>query len=423
MIRMPKVRGRSLVRSLIWIAVLAVVIAAGVWAVVRFTTPTLSVTEAVEGPVVQAFYATGTVEPVKEYPIRANLAAILTEVTVDKGDRVTKGQVVARVTDPEMRFRHDQALADLEEKRRLADEKTSPALAEFETRIVGTRELLAIAERERDRVARLIENNAASPTDLDRAMDRVQELRTTIASLEAQRERTRLQLQKDVAVAEAALKIAQWNLDQQNLVSPIDGVVLDRPLAQGTRVAVNDTVMTVADVQPDNLVMRAAVDEEDINFVKIDQLVRMTLYAFPGQAFEGKVERIYDQADQTRRTFEVDVRLSQPMEQLLPGMTGELAFILAERQRAVIIPAQAIQGDSVWIVRSGRLERISPRIGIRSIERAEVLEGLPPGAQVVIDPIGDLEEGRQVRTRRVDPIVAAGLNTPEIEEQPFSPFN
>lgn len=419
---MPTARGRNRFRGILIFAGIAAIIAAGVWGGMRLMRPTLSVTEAVEGPVVQAFYATGNVEPVKEYPIRANLAAILAEVRVDKGDRVTKGQVVGRVNDPEMVFRYEQALADLTEKRRLADEATSPALEEFDARLAGTAELLAIAMRERDRVARLIENNAASPTDLDRALDRVQELRTTIASLKAQRERTRLQLEKDVAVAEAAVKIAQWNLDQQDLVAPIDGVVLDRPIAQGTRVAINDVIMTVADIQPANLVMRAAVDEEDITSVRVGQLVRMTLYAFHGQVFEGTVERIYDQADQARRTFEVDVRLAKPMEALSPGMTGELAFILAERPRAVVIPSQAVQQGVVWVVNDGRLVRVTPRIGIRSIERTEVINGLPPGAQVVIDPVAGLDEGQSVRPRWVDPVVAAGLNTPEIEAQPPAAF-
>jgi multidrug resistance efflux pump len=53
---------------------------------------------------------------------------------------------------------------------------------------------------------------------------------------------------------------AEWNLEQQTLRAPIDGVVLDRPIAIGTRMAINDQIMRIADVTPKNLVMRAAVD-------------------------------------------------------------------------------------------------------------------------------------------------------------------
>ena len=75
-------------------------LAAGAWLVLRITSPLVTVTDAVEGPVVQAFYSTGTIQPVREFPIKSNTAGILTEVKVDKGDRVSKGQSLAIVSDP-----------------------------------------------------------------------------------------------------------------------------------------------------------------------------------------------------------------------------------------------------------------------------------------------------------------------------------
>jgi RND family efflux transporter MFP subunit len=226
-----------------------------------------------------------------------------------------------------------------------------------------------------------------------------------------------------VEVARAAAAIAEWNLDQQTLRAPIDGVVLDRPTSLGTRVAVNDAIMRIADVRPESLVMRAAVDEEDIARVQIDQPVRMSLYAFGGDVLSGQVTRIYDQADPDRRTFEVEVRLNAPDARLAPGMTGELAFILAEKPRALVIPSQALQGDAVYLVRNGTLVRSTPAIGITSVERAEVTAGLDPGERVVITPIGNLQEGQAVRTSYLDPATAAGLNKVEIEEQPFKAFD
>jgi dipeptidyl aminopeptidase/acylaminoacyl peptidase len=89
--------------------------------------------------------------------------------------------------------------------------------------------------------------------------------------------------------------------------------------------------------------------------VKPEQVVRLTLYALPGEVLRGKVMRVYDEADPNRRTFEVDVQLVPPDPRLAPGMTGELAFILASKDRAVVIPSQAVQIGSVWLVRDNRL--------------------------------------------------------------------
>lgn len=405
------------------VALGALLVVAAAWGLIWLAQPAVTVTEVIEGPVVQAFYATGTVEPFKEYPIKANLAGTLTEVLVDKGDTVRRGQVVGRVTDPEMTFKLEQVRAELEEKRKLADEKTSPTLAEIDARISGIEELLQIAQRERDRILSLRRTEAATQTDLDRALDRVQDLTSQLASLKAQRVARKLQLERDLAVAEAAYRIAEWNDQQQQLVSPIDGVVLNRPTSPGTRVAVNDPIMIVADVRPENLVVRAAVDEEDITFVSEGQAVRMTLYAFGSQTFAGTVSRIYDQADETRRTFEVDVRMDEPNARLAPGMTGELAFILQEKPRALIVPSQAVQGEAVWTVENGRMVRQTPQIGIRSVERTEIVSGLAPGTIVVLDAVGDMTPGQRVRTRWIDPHTAAGLNRPPVEQQPFGSFN
>src|SRR5690348_5494849 len=107
-------------------------------------------------------------------------------------------------------------------------------------------------------------------------MDRVKQLWSLGESAKAEKAAKKLELQRQVTVAQAALDIAKWNLDQQNVTSPIDGVVLDRPTSLGTRVAINDHLMQVADVRASNLVMRAQVDEEDVIGVKTAQTVRMT---------------------------------------------------------------------------------------------------------------------------------------------------
>jgi RND family efflux transporter MFP subunit len=226
-----------------------------------------------------------------------------------------------------------------------------------------------------------------------------------------------------VDVARAALGVAKWNVAQQTLVAPIDGVVLDRPIAVRTRVAVNDAIMRIADVRPQNLVMRAAVDEEDVTKVNVGQTVRMTLYSFAGQVLSGKVEKIYDQADAERRTFEVDVKLDEPSDRLAPGMTGELAFVMAEKPSAIVVPAQAVQGGAIWLVRHGRLLKTDAQVGIKSVERVEVLSGLKVGDAVVISSIGSMQDGQSVRTERTDPRVAAGLNKPPPIEQAFKAFS
>jgi len=216
-------------------------------------------------------------------------------------------------------------------------------------------------------------------------------------------------------------------LDQATVRSPIDGTVLDWPISDGTRVAVNDHILQLADVSPGHLVMRAQVDEEDKNRLRPPaagdrQVVKMTLYAYPNEILSGTVDRIYDKADPDRRTYEVDVTFDRPDLRLAAGMTGELNFIVAERQNATIVPTQAVQGGTILIVRDGSLEKPDVVTGLKSIERTEILSGLNRGDEVVISPIMDLEPGQAVSTHWIDPLVAADLNEPKTSNDSFKGF-
>ena len=416
---MSRSRGHRAVR---WVLLTTLILLAGGGAVAayRYSLPTVTVTEVVRAPVVAAFYATGTLSAVREYPVKARVEGTLERLDdgplVDKGSRVTKNQPLMKVVNKERELIASRAAAELEEKRARAEEKTSPVLAEFDARTKGALELLDLANAEQRRVLKGLETRSATQSDLDRAMDRVKQFATESQSLKAQKAAMALRLKADLEVAEAAHRIALWNLDQQVLRSPVDGVVLDRPASPGTHLAINDHVMLVADVRPENLVMRAAVDEEDMTHVHDGQEVRMTLYSFPDRVFTGRVAKVYDKADPERRTFEVDVAPEQPDPRMSAGMTGELAFVIEARDGAAVVPSQALQGKKLYAVRDGKLSGMDAKIGLTSVERVEVLNGLKVGERVVISPVAGLREGQAVRTTFVEPVAAAGLNKPKPKE-------
>jgi HlyD family secretion protein len=399
-----------------------------VWiALLHYFRPTVDATAVIEGPVVEAFYATGTISPQREYSVRSNAAGIV-RVMVDKGTLVTRGQLLAVVENSDLKFAVDQANAELHRKQLLADEQTSPVLAELRSRLQASQEMLQIALNDEKRVTGLLERGATSQTDLDQSMNRVKTVWSDVESYKSQLQARKIDLDKDADVAKAALASAQWELDQATVRSPIDGTVLDWPISDGTRVAINDHILQMADVRPDHLVMRAQVDEEDKNRLRPPvsddpgQVVKMTLYAYPDVILSGTVDKVYDKADPDRRTYEVDVKLDKPDRRLAAGMTGELNFIVAQRQRALIVPTQALQRGSVMVVRNGRVTRPPIVTGLRSIERTEISSGLSQGDVVVISPTLDLADGQGVRVHWIDPLLAADLNAPADAGDAFKGF-
>lgn len=409
---MPTPRPKAFVRTLL-IIFAALSLAAISLLAYHYTRPGVTVTHVVEGPVVQAFYATGTVRPRLEYPISSSVAGLVTQVLVTQGQSVKKDQSLAIVSDPNLQADADKAKANLQTKLNFADPKTSPVLLQFDRQISATEDMLKVAKQTEERFSSLAEKNAASANDRDSAIEHMKKIWGDLESLKAQRSAKLRELQQDVETAQAATRAADEMLDRQTLRSPIDGVVLDQPIAQGTRVEINGHVMQLADVSVQALIVRAAVDEENVAAVEIGQRVKMSLYSFPGRTFDGTVEQRYPKADPARRTFDVDVKFANPDPKLQPGMTGELAFIQQTRDNALIVPAQAVQQNAVWTIRNGRLARATTDIGIRSIERAEITNGMQPGEVVVISPLTGLKEGDRVRiTATLDPKSAADLNRP-----------
>jgi RND family efflux transporter MFP subunit len=416
---------RISLRLLLTVAVIAALGGAAVIAVRAFSLPEVQVTRVTTGPVVQAFYATGTVVPEREYAVHANVAGILLlEPGIDKGVVVRKDQLLARIASDDLEKKLKQAEAELREKKARADEKDSPVLAEFDKRMEAFAEIMAIAQREERRLLTLSETGGAKMIEIERAQDRIATSRSELEAAKAQRAAKLLEVKKDLEMAQGNLEIAQWNARQAEILAPVDGVVLDWPVPNRTRLAINDHVLTLADVRPDKLVMRAAVDEEDKNKLRVGQLVEMTLYSFPNDKdkFTGHVKTIYHKADPQRRTFEVDVAIDRPAtqpaagpnlyDQFSPGMTGELAFIEQAKQEAKILPRQSLQGDAFYLVRNGKLERVAAQAGVKNVTRVEVLGGVEPDALVLLSPIGKMKPGDSVRTQFVDPRAAADLNKP-----------
>ncbi|MDB5358416.1 MAG: efflux transporter, family, subunit protein [Phycisphaerales bacterium] len=407
-----------------WVLIVACVVAAAVAGLSFFwlSRPLVTVTRVVEGPAVESFYATGTVQPVTEHPVRTSNVGIVTKILVDKGDHVTKGQPLAEVFDPQLQFQLDKARAELEHQRRRSDDKTSPVLQEFDSKLEANGVMLDNAKRDEQRFAEASLKGGAAQTDRDKAANHAKELWSAGESLKSQRAAMKLQLDCDLHVAEAAEAAARRNFDLQTLRSPIDGVVLDRPVPIGTRLNVNDHVMQLADVRQENLVMRAAVDEENIAQVQIGQLVHMSLYSFQGLPLKGKVTKIYDKADADRRTFEVDVKVEPPKPErpddpplkLAAGMTGELAFVSRAKDRALIAPAQAFQGGAFYTVHNSRLTKLpDAAVGIRGVEWVELASGAKVGDTIVISPVSDLAEDASVRIMKMEPTAAAALNKPK----------
>ncbi|MBM3784581.1 MAG: efflux RND transporter periplasmic adaptor subunit [Acidobacteria bacterium] len=290
------------------------------------------------------------------------------------GDRVGKGQVLARIHSHEI---HEA---------RSEYQKAKVELARLETQ-------RAFAEKARDRVKRLLDLKAASVEQVELAERDVRNAAAAIESSRAELKRTRLHIEEflDVSVDEpAGHKPGETDHDDDTVPvrAPAAGVVLSRVANTGTVVRPGDELFVISDTG--SVWMLAAVPEADMAKVRVGMEARVSVRAFEDRPFTGRVTRIGDQLDAATRTVQARIALNSSGGALKPEMyaTAEMTVAGAPAGEAVYVPREAVQewnGHSVVFVETsaGAFEPRAVDPGAGAAGLVAIRQGLQPGERVV----------------------------------------
>jgi RND family efflux transporter MFP subunit len=284
----------------------------------------------------------GELRAAREATVRAKMAGSVLEVTVDEGQRVQRGAVIARI-----------------EARPLQD-----ALASSQSSIRSAEQVLQVAEREAERTETLVKGGALADRDLELA-------RNAVAGAQAQ-----------VADARARLASVRQQLDDAVVTAPISGVISDRPVNAGDVVSPGAPLVTIID--PSSMRLEASVQSEALAVLRLQMPVEFEVRGYPGQRFEGRIERISPAADPVTRQVTLFVAIPNVGGQLVSGLFAE-GRVTTESRVALVVPATAVElaGPQPWAVRvrDGKAERVSVTVGIRDDrrERIEIVSGLDDG--------------------------------------------
>jgi RND family efflux transporter MFP subunit len=333
-------------RGLVWsgsvIAGLAVVALGGLYLKYPdfFRPPTVTTAAAIVAPVSEAIYGTGTVEPerwAKVVPIQRRR---LVELCRCEGQAVRAGQILGRQDDAE----EVSALHELE---------------------INNEQL----ERDLDRAEKDRDKSDAAQTEYEQRSTKVEESKSRIS---AQKVR----------------------IDALVLRAPLDGMVLRRDGEVGEIVGPTDVLFWVGPPAPMQVV--AEINEEEITRIATGQKAFLRSEAFPEQALRATVSQITPKGDPTRKTFRVYLRLP-PDTPLRIGMTVEVNIVYHEKAAAVVVPAEAVIGNAVQVVSSGKIQRVPVNVGIRGSRNVEVIGNISKDTIVLSPARADLADGTRVR--------------------------
>ena len=256
---------------------------------------------------------------------------------------------------------------------------------------------------------KLAASGAVAQAELDNARRAVDLARAQKTSAEAQRVAS-APMGADARIALTALLQAQAQyaganvrLAQTRIVAHQDGVVLTRSVEHGDVVQPSRTLMIVAaDAEP-QLVFQP--DERNLAWIALGQKARASADAYPQQVFDAEVSYIAPSIDPQRGSVEVRLRVPSAPSFLLPDMTVSLDLTVARRQKALVVPSDAVRNAStpeawVFVVENDRLVRKNVKLGIRGEGATEIVEGVEEGAVVVLPDAQPREAGQRVRTER-----------------------
>lgn len=210
--------------------------------------------------------------------------------------------------------------------------------------------------------------------------------------------------QAQLGQARASVQAAQVRLEQTRIVAPQQARVLARLVEPGQIVQPGKALMSLALSGPTQLV--AQVDERFLEQLRVGQPAMVVADAYAQQRFGARVLSIAPQVDAQRGAIEVKFELVKPIPDFLrEDMTLSVEVETGRRERALVLPLAALRGldpdgqGTVLVVKDERVQQRRVRLGLRSLEAAEVLEGLAQGDQVLLGHT--LQVGQRVKVKTV----------------------
>lgn len=375
-------------------------------------------------PLVRTLQFSARVASDARVDIGSTLTARVVDTLVDEGATVRKGQVLVRLESDELRAALAQAEAAEQQAAARLSGLRSTGRRSSVAGVAQAESVLRAAEAERRRVRDLVTQGFVSGSRLDEAERAVAVAEAQLAAAQAQRSANAdagtdvAQANAALALARAATQAARARLAQADLRAPADGRVLVRSVEPGQIVQPGRALLQLALAGP--TLLEAQVDERYLEQLRPGQSATVVADAYPQQRFAAQVQSIAALVDAQRGAIEVKLAPQPPLPGFLrEDMTLSVEVETARVERTLAVPLTALRegatvpGDlRVFVVEDGRVAERAVRLGLRTLDAAQVSAGLNEGDWVLLGSAP--AAGRRVQPRPVaNALTAAGTRRAE----------
>jgi RND family efflux transporter MFP subunit len=301
----------------------------------------------------------GEVRPLYEVTLFAKVDGYLEKLTVDKGDSVKAGELIADIDVPELRANLVKYKAELE-----------------------------LAQAEYKQMSEAATNNAAG-ADSEAAKTRLTVATGKLAAAKG-----------NVQYTEAMLKYAR-------VTAPFDGTITKRYVDPGAYIPVPNAANTPEAAAIVNLTdfktlrMQVAVPETEATHIEIGQPIRWTTDNYPGQHFDGTVTRAYWAFDKATKTMLTETQMANPGMKLRPGMLVNARIAIQKKDDALLLPVEALVKEKansfVFTFIDGKAKKTPVEVGFNDGTNVEIVSGIKPADLAIVPGQQPLRDSQLVK--------------------------
>ncbi len=344
---------------------------------------------------------TAEFSPFQEVDVMAKVSGYVSEISVDMGDRVRDGQVLATLEIPEMEDDLKRSNANIKQ----SDAQIAAASDELQ-RAQSARDLAHLSY---SRIADVLkrEPGLVPQQEVDEAHSR-----DLIADSQVAAAQSNLQVaQQRAQVARAELGRVKTLRNYTTITAPFAGVITKRYANKGSMIQAGTAsqlqAMPVVRLSQNNLLrLTVPVPESSVSRIRVGETldVRVPSMGPTGSTFPGRVARFSDKVQSSTRTMDTEVDVPNPQLTLIPGMYAEVTLRVEDKKNTLAVPLDAVErgaGEArVYIVtEAGSIHIVPVKLGLETAQQVEVLSGLEERATIVIGRHAGLREGQRVQPR------------------------
>jgi HlyD family secretion protein len=363
---------------------------------------------------ITAAVAAGTVKPFLESVLSTETGGLVSEVLVREGSTVRRGEVLARIVDPELARQAEASLAEEGQARDAllqAEAKRREAAIRIRGESGRAENNLRKAREDHRRTEELFRDGFVSRSDLEAAATLLgnaeEEARiatggeSTLQALDREIDVLRGRIEATRART-AALAARRAKL---TITAPFSGVITKKSCEIGESKLPGGALLVLAD--PSSSYVEAQIDEADAAKVRVGQTARLVPEAFRGENFTGRVSEVrptVEASKEVSRANTIAIALTSSPQPLRLGMSVDVEVLTGGKDNVPLIPSSAVmERDAkkfVYVVSGGEAVRRDVTIGVSNWDRTEILAGASPGEDVVTSlEIKDLAPGSRVGIR------------------------